>query len=132
MPKNGLVITFLRKLPVGCKLTPVSSTGISFLTTRHMIRSALGEHYDYIQSRQQADGLADKADGDSLLAPLSPLAPVDAEAERRRKLAEELSSLGKPKPRTMFTKGKGLEGEVEEQQEMVDPYMRSGIPRREI
>lgn len=115
------------------KLTPVSSTGISFLTTRAMIRSALGEHYDYIQSRQEATGgLTDKADGDSPLPPISPLAPRDEEAERRRKLAEELSNLGKPRPRTMYTKGRGLEGEVEEQQEMVDPYMRSGVPRREI
>lgn len=115
------------------KLTPVSSTGISFLTTRHMIRSALGEHYDYIQSRQEATGgLRDRAEGDSPLPPVSPLAPTDPDAERRRKLAEELSNLGKPRPRTMFTKGKGLEGEVEEQQEMVDPYLRSGVPRREI
>lgn len=98
-----------------------------------MIRSALGEHYDYIHARQEAaGGLADRADGDAPLPPVSPLAPADADAERRRALAEELSNLGKPRPRTMFTKGKGLDGEVEEQQEMVDPYLRSGVPRRDI
>lgn len=98
-----------------------------------MIRSALGEHYDFVHAqREAAGGMSDRAEGDPSPPPVSPLAPRNAEDDARRRLAEELSQLGKPKPRTMWTKGHGLEGEVEEAQEMVDPYMRSGVPRRDI
>jgi hypothetical protein len=43
-----------------------------------------------------------------------------------------LEKLGKEKERTRWAKGKGLEGEVEEEREMKDTFFRPGLPRREV
>jgi len=43
-----------------------------------------------------------------------------------------LKTLGKKKDRTRWSKGKGLEGEVEEEGEMRDTWYRPGVPRREV
>ncbi|WVR05004.1 hypothetical protein IAU60_002016 [Kwoniella sp. DSM 27419] len=42
---------------------------------------------------------------------------------------DELARLGQPRERTRWAKGKGLEGEVEEENEMRDPYATPGQPR---
>lgn len=51
--------------------------------------------------------------------------PVDP----RVQLARELSSIGAPRERTRWTKGRGLDGEVEEEAELRDTYLRPGVPR---
>lgn len=43
---------------------------------------------------------------------------------------DDLASLGKAKARTRWAKGKGLEGEVEEENEMRDTFFRPGVPRK--
>jgi hypothetical protein len=42
----------------------------------------------------------------------------------------DLASLGKAKVRTRWAKGRGLEGEVEEESEMRDTFFRPGVPRK--
>jgi hypothetical protein len=56
-------------------------------------------------------------------------APVLSEAES---LKAELRDLGKARGRTRWGKGRGLDGEVEEEGEMRDTFFRPGVPRREV
>ena len=43
---------------------------------------------------------------------------------------DDLASLGKAKARTRWAKGRGLEGEVEEESEMRDTFFRPGVQRK--
>ncbi|KAI9638509.1 uncharacterized protein MKK02DRAFT_42906 [Dioszegia hungarica] len=52
--------------------------------------------------------------------------------ERERGVTAELASLGRKKDRTRWAKGRGLSGEVEEEEEMRDTFFRPGTPRREV
>ena len=57
------------------------------------------------------------------------------ETDPRVKLVRELEKIptvGMPRERTMWSKGRGLAGEVEEEEEMQDKYLRAGTPRREV
>ncbi|WRT66936.1 uncharacterized protein IL334_003901 [Kwoniella shivajii] len=47
----------------------------------------------------------------------------------RGSVQDELNKIGQPPQRTRWAKGKGLEGEVEEENEMRDPYATAGQPR---
>ncbi|TXT13734.1 hypothetical protein VHUM_01101 [Vanrija humicola] len=117
--KNGIVLTFL-----------LSATGISFLTTRSIINESLGEHYKALRAAREPQApsggayFSDTAGGDAAIA-----TQTTDEAPRDR-LREELLGLGKqPRERTHWAKGRGLEGEVEEEAEMRDTYLRPGVPR---
>lgn len=131
MNKNGLVLTFLRtSRTINTDL--VSSTGISFLFTRQTIRAALGNHHNVMAAARApvAPGggsyLEDKVVGD---------APASAEEQKqdpRSQLAKDLSAIktvSQPRERTKWVKGRGLDGEVEEEEEMKDRYFRPGVPR---
>lgn len=121
--KNGLVVTFLCASGWVRQLTPVGSTGISFLLTRTIINRELGEHY----AQRRAAATPKAEDGSPLM--LDPYAPPPVRDDPRSRLTRELEDVGKPKPRTRFTKGVGLAGEVEEEEEMRDKYLRPGVPR---
>ncbi|CAK9780858.1 hypothetical protein CC85DRAFT_285921 [Cutaneotrichosporon oleaginosum] len=115
LSKNGLVLTFI-----------LGGTGISFLTTRTIINSSLGEHYAQLRAAQAArtgNLLGDGAVGDAR--------PVELEerVDARAQLARDLSAIGGPRERTRWTKGRGLDGEVEEEAELRDTYHRPGVPR---
>jgi len=47
-------------------------------------------------------------------------------------LKDELEGLGRRKGRVRWSKGVGLEGEVEEEGEMRDTFFRPGVPRRDV
>ncbi|GMK55448.1 hypothetical protein CspeluHIS016_0205040 [Cutaneotrichosporon spelunceum] len=103
----------------------VGGTGISFLTTRSIINNTLGEHYAQLRAAQAArtgNMLNDKAIGDTHQ-------PLEEEVDPRVQLARDLSNIGAPRERTRWTKGRGLEGEVEEEDELRDTYHRPGVPR---
>ncbi|WWD15738.1 hypothetical protein CI109_100160 [Kwoniella shandongensis] len=51
--------------------------------------------------------------------------------ERERQIRDELARLGRAPERKRWAKGKGLEGEVEEENEMRDPYALPGLPRNQ-
>ncbi|BEJ01005.1 hypothetical protein CcaverHIS631_0508620 [Cutaneotrichosporon cavernicola] len=111
--KNGLMLTFI-----------LGGTGISFLTTRSIIHTSLGEHYAQLKKAQDArtgNLLGDEAIGDTH--------PVEKVVDARAQLARDLSNIGTPRERTRWTKGRGLEGEVEEEDELRDTYIRPGVPR---
>lgn len=56
-----------------------------------------------------------------------------AKAREQRRIAAELRNLGTGSAeRSRWTKGRGLAGEVEEEPEMRDTFMRPGVPRREV
>lgn len=113
----------MRSLP--SILTVVGGTGISFLTTRTIINSSLGEHYAQLRAAQAAHTgnlLGDGAVGDAHL-------PLEEKVDPRAQLARDLSNIGGPRERTRWTKGRGLEGEVEEEAELRDTYHRPGVPR---
>lgn len=112
-------------------LTPVGGTGISFLTTRTIINRALGEHY-----AQRRAALAAKAPGgggpllhDSTAVGDAEPVPLETRVDPRAQLARDLSNVGRERQRTRWTKGRGLEGEVEEEDELRDTYLRPGVPR---
>jgi hypothetical protein len=107
------------------QLTAVGGTGISFLTTRTIINSSLGEHYAQLRAAQAAQTgnlLGDGAVGDAHQ-------PLEEKVDPRAQLARDLSNIGGPRERTRWTKGRGLEGEVEEEAELRDTYHRPGVPR---
>jgi hypothetical protein len=56
-------------------------------------------------------------------------APVLSEDEAMKR---ELKNLGRERRRTRWGKGRGLDGEVEEEGEMRDTFFRPGVPRREV
>lgn len=58
--------------------------------------------------------------------------PLSAEAARKKEILAELERLGKAKDRTRWAKGRGLDGEVEEEPEMRDTFFRPGTPRRDV
>ncbi|KAL1411189.1 hypothetical protein Q8F55_002140 [Vanrija albida] len=115
--KNALVLTFL-----------LSATGISFISTRATINRTLGDHYAALRQAREpkAPGggsyLSDVAGGDATIAASNDEPPRD-------RLREELLGLGRPRERTHWAKGRGLDGEVEEEAEMRDTYLRPGVPR---
>lgn len=45
---------------------------------------------------------------------------------------DELRNLGRDRRRTRWGKGRGLDGEVEEEVELRDTFFRPGVPRREV
>ncbi|WOO81503.1 uncharacterized protein LOC62_03G005026 [Vanrija pseudolonga] len=119
--KNGLALTFL-----------LSATGISFFTTRSIINQSLGEHYSALRAQREpkAPGggsfFPDTAGGDEAISTKD----KEEETTPRDRLREELLGLGKqPRERTRWAKGRGLDGEVEEEAEMRDTYLRPGVPR---
>lgn len=56
------------------------------------------------------------------------LVNVQSDEERMR---EELRNLGSDRRRTRWGKGRGLDGEVEEEVELRDTFFRPGVPRRD-
>lgn len=46
-------------------------------------------------------------------------------------LSKELEGLGRDRNRTRWLKGRGLSGEVEEEGEMRDTWLRPGVPRKD-
>jgi hypothetical protein len=140
MPKNGLVLTFLRTLPPPGCLTLVSSTAISFLITRGIITQTLGAHYAALKAAREpvapAGGafMDDVAGGDSgapKTGKVEQAEPLDARSRVLQELGQ-VRTVNMPRERTVWTKGRGLAGEVEEEEEMRDGYLRPGVPRRDV
>ncbi|KAK4689967.1 hypothetical protein P7C73_g165, partial [Tremellales sp. Uapishka_1] len=117
---NGLFLTFL-----------LSSTFVSYLTSHTLLLRELST----IRAIAREKAMPQSAGGGGALLPDLTAAGDKVELipkVEKTGVLKELEDLGKRKDRTRWAKGRGLDGEVEEEGEMRDTWHRPGLPRREV
>ncbi|CAD6588782.1 MAG: hypothetical protein TREMPRED_005154 [Tremellales sp. Tagirdzhanova-0007] len=109
----------------------ISGSGISYFSSQALLASELAKIRSKAMARvqPQAEGGGALFTDTAHHGALEPLAqPPTSESTRPTASNVPLPASG----RTRFAKGKGLEGEVEEESEMRDTYFRPGVPRRDV
>ena len=107
----------------------MSGAGISYYSSQALLSSELGKIREKAMARMQPQAqsggalLQDTAHPDSLPpVVIQPLDPPTTTTTARAPVQQA----GR-----RYTKGRGLQGEVEEEGEMRDTYFRPGVPRNE-
>jgi hypothetical protein len=108
----------------------VSSTCISYFTSHHLLLSRIGALRAEALALSTPEGgpiLQDRGDPPTLaeLHRQARIARGPVEADREAELAKD-----EAERRKRYWKGRGLSGEVEEEEELRDVYHRAGTPRK--
>jgi len=120
----------MRSGPTPAVLThSVSSTCISYFTSHTLLTRELAR----IRSIARLRALPQAPDGTGPILPdITAVGEIHKDEKPKTDVERELERLGREKERTRWAKGRGLDGEVEEEGEMRDTFFRPGVPRREV